>query len=195
MATGYAPDEQSFRRIANVVRTVEATFPSTDAEKRGTPNGRQLYLFRRLPLVGDSTRYDNELLRTEFMAIQPEQRDGWDFANLPPVCSGREPTDSVDLPQYEVNQGALLEGVIFPGQLFHAVNIDHSWYAVGEANTSIQGVYDLVSGTITVEACDDLEVPVITLVSPDDDVDGSVAKADWLRHRRQYVLSAFGCEP
>lgn len=194
MATGYAPDEQSFRRIANVVRTVESAFPSTDAEKRGTPNAGQLYVFRRLSLTGSATVTDST-----FTAIQPTEADGWNWQDLYADCgstpSGEsQPTDRDDLEQFSINQAALCEGCILPGQLFHGVNLDNQWYAVGKANTSIEGVYDQSTGTLTLDTCNDIKVPVVGLVGLDDDVDGSRAKADWIRHRRLYVVSAFGCE-
>ncbi len=185
----YGFDEESTRRIGRAVRADEASQPGLSQGPRPAIGRHQVFTF-----VRDTPSPLDAVTAETFDAIQVSSEYGYDFAELTVTCEVPRVSIPENAPRYEINHASFIEGCVFHGDLFQAVNIAGNWHAIGTAHTSIVGTYSTADGTLTVTDCNDVAVPVQVAIDGFELEDGQTYVAEWIRADRVYVVVTSGCE-
>lgn len=191
MARPVAFNDQSARRIWRQVKADEQSRVPLESRHVDPPQVPKIYTMVRVETVpGTAESASLETIKAVFVS----EEYTFDFAELVVTCNEDAPTIPDDALRYDVNHSAFIEGCVFVGDIFQAVNLGHAWYAIGCAHTAVLGTYDSTDASLLIPDCNSRKVPVQALTTDITLVDGTDYLAEWLRAQRIYVVTVAGCE-
>lgn len=190
MVQPVAFDDQSARRTWRQVKADEQSRPSLAGGTSPPVQTPKIYTMVRVEKVAGA---DDDATAEEIKAAFVGEDLGFDFESLVVTCNEDAPVIPSSVERYDVNQAAFLEGCVLVGELFQAVNIGGTWYAIGCAHTAVMGEYS-ANGTVIIPDCNDSEVPVQSLTTDITLTVGVTYLAEWVRAQRVYIVTVSGCE-
>lgn len=183
-----ALDMKSAERTWRAVKSFERSRP--DLLGRNEPPVQVPRIYQMVRVDNNSDSVTADIIKAVFVG----EDTGFDFDALVVTCNTDAPVIPDDAEEFDVNHAALIEGCVFVGDIFQAMNIGHAWYAIGAAHTAVRGTYDSATASVTLSDCNSVTVPVQTAITGFSLTDGDEYLAEWVRADRVYAVTASGCE-